>query len=378
MSKFFCPLPWIHQFIQADGIKMCCSSKTKLSVTPEEFAESDHLNSVKQTIINGDIPKDCMSCANLERKGFTSTRTSALKDWSFTIDTVPDKLLYLDLRYSNLCNFSCRSCEPAFSSSISEEIISNPILKKYYNAPTQIHVKNQLSESFFTSTLPTIKRINFTGGEPLLIKDNISVLEKLLEFDNKNCEILITTNGSVMNDKILRLINQFTNVHWTISLDGIEKSAEYIRYGTNWSQLKKNINSILNLRQSVAFNTVLSSYSVLSLSRLVNFFKEIKLRYSDQPVELWVSLCEFPDFLSPKILPNTLREIARLEIDRSITELLLIETNPKSTTDNLISLRKNLNDSIIKTSLYDKFVDFTENLDKIRDQKFERVYGVKL
>lgn len=357
---------------------MCCSSKTKLSVSSEEFANSTYLDSVKQTIANGNIPEDCRSCANLENKGFTSTRTSALRDWPVTINNVPDKLLYLDLRYSNLCNFSCRSCEPAFSSSISEEIISNPILKKYYNAPTQIHVKNQLSESFFTSTLPTIKRINFTGGEPLLIKDNISVLEKLLEFDNKNCEILITTNGSVMNDKILRLINQFTNVHWTISLDGIEKSAEYIRYGTNWLQLKKNINSILNLRQSVAFNTVLSSYSVLSLSRLVNFFKEIKLRYPDQPVELWVSLCEFPDFLSPEILPNALREIARLEIDRSITVLLSIETNPKSTTDNLISLRKNLDDSIIKTSLYDKFVDFTENLDKIRDQKFENVYGVKL
>ena len=379
MSKFFCPLPWIHQFIQADGIKMCCSSSTKINITPTEFANSDYIKTVKETITDGDIPPDCQSCVRLENQGYNSTRTLALNDWDYDIDTVPNKTEYLDLRHSNLCNFSCRTCEPAFSSEISRELSEHEELKTYHGITSDIHIENTLIRSDLITFLPTVKRINFTGGEPLLIKENINIFEELLASGNTDCEILITTNGSVINNKILELVKKFNNVHWTISIDGVGPTAEYVRNGTIWERLQDNIDQILLLGHSVAFNTVLSAYSVLDLSNLVKFFKAQKEKFPNQPLEIWCTICNIPNFLNPQVLTNKLKDRALVEIDQTLMILTDIEkTVHVSSLGTLNSLQKNLNDSIINEALSTKFIEYTSTMDKIRNQNFNQTFGIDL
>lgn len=372
-------MPWIHQFIQADGIKMCCSSGTKLNLTPTEFADSDYIKVVRETIANGDIPSDCRSCVRLENQGYNSTRTLALNDWDYDIDTVPTKIEYLDLRHSNLCNFSCRTCEPAFSSEISRELSEHEELKTYYGIASNIHMENTLIRSDLINFLPTVKRINFTGGEPLLIKENINIFEELLASGNIDCEILITTNGSIINNKILELIKKFNNVHWTISIDGVGTTAEYIRNGTKWEKLQDNINEILLLGHSVAFNTVLSAYSVLDLSNLAKFFKSQKEKFSNQPLEIWCAICDTPDFLHPQVLTKKLKDKALIEINQTLMILTDIEkTVHISSLGTLNSLQKNLNDSIINETLSTKFIEYTSTMDKIRNQNFNQTFGIDL
>lgn len=370
-------MPWIHQFIQADGIKMCCSSSTKLDLTPNEFARSDYLNTVKQTIKDGQIPKDCQSCVDLESQGYTSTRSLALNDWHYDIDTVPDQVLYLDLRHSNLCNFSCRSCEPGFSSEIARELQNNPQLRKYQVA-TSIHLENTKSQDDIKSLLPTVQRINFTGGEPLLIKENITVLEELVRIGNTECELLITTNASVINNKIIELAKQFNQTHWTVSLDAVGSTAEYIRNGTVWSSIVSNIKKILSTKQSLAFNAVLTAYNVLDISRLVEFFAELKLTYPNQPLELWFSICHHPNFLHPRVLNEQLKQCADRQLHKAIDLLSTVKNNPDRSIQTLKSLQKNLEESIINTELYNYFVDYTKELDQIRNQNFEETFGLKL
>ncbi len=379
MSEFFCPLPWIHQFIQADGIKMCCSSNTKINVTPTEFANSDYIKTVKKIITNGDIPPDCQSCVQLEKQGYVSTRTLALNDWNYDIDTVPSETQYLDLRHSNLCNFSCRTCEPAFSSELAREIFNYSELKKYYAVTSDTHIENKLIRSDLADLLPTVKRINFTGGEPLLIKENIRVFEELIALGNTDCEILITTNGSVINNKILELVEKFNSVHWTISIDGVGPTAEYIRNGTIWEKLQHNIDQILLLGHSVAFNTVLSAYSVLDLSSLARFFKAQKEKFPNQPLEIWCAICNIPDFLNPQVLTDKLKDKALKEIDQTLTILTDIEKQVHvSSLGTLNSLQKNLNDCIINETLLSKFIEYTSTMDKIRNQNFNQTFGIEL
>lgn len=372
MSKFFCPLPWIHQFIQADGIKMCCSSRTVLDLTSTEFTNSSFIKSVKETIANGDIPPDCETCVQAERKGFSSTRTLALKDWKYDIESVPDQIEYLDLRHSNLCNLSCRSCEPKFSSQIAREISLHPTIAKYYNPSSKIHLENQ---NDLDHLLPTIKRINFTGGEPLLNKENIRILEELIRLGNVDCEILITTNGTVINPTIVKLLKSFNSVHWTLSIDAVDIHAEYIRYGSIWNNIKNNIETILSLKQSVAVNTVLSAYSVLSLENLLKYFKSLKDTYTDQPLEIWFAHCDYPAFLKPSVLQGKLRQQAINNLTQSINILQGIKSNPTRSIDNLKSLRNDLNDSILSNALSDKFVKYTKDLDQIRNQNFNQTFG---
>jgi uncharacterized Fe-S cluster-containing radical SAM superfamily protein len=372
MSNFFCPLPWIHQFIQADGIKMCCSSKTKLTLTPIEFANSEYIKTVKEQFKEGIIPNDCIGCKNKEQQGYTSTRNLALNDWNYTINSVPEKIEYLDLRWSNLCNYSCRTCEPTFSSEIAREISSNPMLKKYYYVNNDIRITNNIDIS---DLLPSIKRINFTGGEPLLIKENIYVLEQLILLDNTNCEILITTNGSVINPNLLSLVKQFSNVHWTVSIDAVKTQAEYIRNGTNWEQLCRNLHDILSLKHSVGINCVLSSYSILGLSQLVKFFNNLKTQYCDQPLELWFDMCEYPKFLNPANLSIVFKDWALNEIFQAIELLRSVDNNPDRSLDTLISLYNNLNDAELTEN--EQFITYTNELDLIRNQNFNAVFNLK-
>ena len=377
MSKFFCPLPWIHQFIQADGIKMCCSAQTKLDVTPKEFFQSGYISNIKQSITQGVVPQDCGNCLRLEQQGYSSTRTLALNDWNYTIDDIPNEILYLDLRHSNLCNFSCRSCEPGFSSEISREIQKNLNLRKYHKS-TNIHTENIKSQENITDLLLTVQRINFTGGEPLLIKKNINILEKLIEIGNTNCELLITTNGSVVNDNLLDLIQKFDRVHWTISIDAVGQPAEYIRYGTVWSSVDSNINQILQSKQSVALNTVITSYSLLDLSSLLQYFKMLKNSYSTQPLEIWFHICSTPEFLNPTVINDSQKIKALDELAKSIDILSRIDSNPSRSIATLESLQNNLKECIIKTSLYNTFVSYTKELDAIRNQNFKQTFGLDL
>lgn len=377
MTKFFCPLPWIHQFIQADGIKMCCSSNTKLDISSEEFFNSTYLNDIKNNIRQGIIPKDCQGCINLESQGYSSTRTLALKDWIYDIDNVPNELIYLDLRNSNLCNFKCRSCEPNFSSEIAREIHQNLQLQKYHKL-TPIHTENTKSYGDLKNVLANIQRINFTGGEPLLIKKNISILEDLVSAGNTKCELLITTNVSIINNKILNLTKKFNQVHWTLSIDAVNNVAEYVRYGTIWESIHNNIIKILSTKRSVAFNTTLTAYNILDLSNLLKYFKQLKNTYDNQPFELWFSICSSPKFLNPLVLNDKTKNKALIELKESIKILSTIENNPDRSIQTLKSLQKNLEESIINTELYNYFVDYTKELDQIRNQNFEETFGLKL
>lgn len=342
---------------------MCCSSSTKFNVTPVEFNQSTYIAGVRAAIANGQVPADCRSCVYAESQGFSSTRTLALADWNYDASTVPSEILYLDLRHSNLCNFSCRTCEPAFSSEIAREQ-GLPI----------IHLENTKVKTDVQNLLPTVKRINFTGGEPLLIKENIQVLERLIELGNTNCEILITTNGSVMNPKILDLVKQFTSVHWTISLDAVENQAEYIRNGTNWDKLCTNLHSIMTLNHSVGINCVISAYSILGLSNLIEFFKKLKQQYPAQPLELWFNVCESPKFLNPANLTETLKSIAFTELEQSINILKQIESNPPRSLATLMALQNSLKDVIINTNT--QFEDYTKELDSIRNQNFNSTFKI--
>lgn len=376
-TKFFCPLPWIHQFVLANGIKMCCSSRTKLDVTPTDFANSDYIKNIRATISNGDAPNDCQQCVQAEARGYTSTRSIALKDWNYTLETVPDQVEYLDLRHSNLCNFSCRTCEPTFSSEIAREITNNSQLSKYHQV-TPVHITNTISQPNIKEFLPNIKRINFTGGEPLLIKETTEILKELIAQGNTACELLITTNASVMNHQIVSLLRQFTDVHWTISIDAVGNIAEYIRNGSDWNTIENNVMQILRLKHSVGFNCVLSAYSVLDISRLVTVFGKLKEQYSRQPLELWFAVCENPYYLNPLILTGDLRSKAVAELGLAIDQLELIKSNPLSAINTLKGLQSNLIDSKIVTAQSDKFVEYTKDLDIVREQNFNDVFKIYL
>lgn len=367
MSDFWCPLPWIHQFIEPTGIKTCCQGRQKLQLSPLEFSNSDFVKEVQATILKNQVHDNCKSCHDSEQKGFDSTRIDALRDYpTYTKESIQNKVEYLDLRYSNLCNFSCRTCEPAFSSSIIKEVEQETLLRKWYAKLDRTNQFNEIIDDL-DKILPGVMKINFTGGEPLLIKENLVILTKLEELGLFDCEILITTNASVINPKWLEILKKFNWVHWTISIDAIESWAEYIRYGTIWPIVDENIKTILSLGHSVAFNTTVSAYSVLDIDRTVQYFLNLKKNVST-PFEHWFHVCVWPKQLNPSVLKNELARTARKKLSYAVQLLNTLDSNQLHSAKTLKNLIITLNTSSSELT-YD-FCEFTQQLDVIRGQSF--------
>lgn len=379
MSDVWCPLPWIHQFVTTTGVKMCCNSEYEADCTPTEFERSPVLREVKEFLSN-DIPHPhCDSCYKLEAGGLTSTRQNALRDYpSLNKDNIKDQIQYYDLRYSNLCNYSCRTCNPDFSSSIGKEVADNDLLKPYFKIKPGTARKNAYEDvaDDVIYNAPGLTRLLFTGGEPLLIKENLKILDHLIEIGNTDCEILITTNGSVINPAWLTVISKFNNVHWTVSLDGVGSVAEYIRNGCHWSVVKENFETILKLGHSVSINTTLSAYSVLTISQIVEFFLHYK-KTTQHPLELWFGTCQWPEHLNPAILQGDLALKARQELEKSIKLLATEPSNPEHCISDLKNALTILNTSN-NTKLFDKFSQYTKDLDLIRNQSFSNTFNLEI
>jgi sulfatase maturation enzyme AslB (radical SAM superfamily) len=341
-------------------------------MTPDEFKHSDFIKDVKKTITDGKIPHDCQSCVKQEQRGVKSVREGILKDFAYTIETVPDQIEYLDLRHSNLCNFSCRICSPTYSTSINREVLSNTKLLAYYS-PVEVGLKYDIASSI-DSLIPNLSRLNLTGGEPLIIKENLDILQRLLDQCRNDVHLLITTNASTFNPKILNLIKQFSNVHWTISIDGVDEVAEYARYGTDWPTVHANVHQILQLKHSVSINVTISAYSVLGLAATCNWFNSLRNAYQNQPLEIMFGVATNVDI---KFLPIHMRKNAKENLDQAIAVISNITTNPESELVTLNSLRNDLNDVTIHRATT-KFIQFTRDLDASRNQSFESTFKLPL
>ena len=375
-TDVWCPLPWIHQFVTTTGVKMCCSSGYEEKCSPKEFETSKELQEVKNHILS-DIPhKYCKGCYELDKQGLTSTRQNAIRDYPLlNKSNIEHRIEYYDLRYNNLCNFSCRTCGPDFSSSISHEITASPALQKYHNnIVTRKNTYENIADDI-TDNLSNLNRILFTGGEPLLIKDNLRILEKLIELNNTDCEILITTNCSVMNKEWISILKNFKRVHWTLSLDGVGKSAEYIRHGTVWNNVLDNIKNILTLNHSVAINTTLSAYSLLDISRVIELFVELK-KSATSPLEIWFGVCQWPSHLSPGVLTGKLADRARQELEKSIKLLSAVEDNPERCVLDLKNIL-NLLSTCSNSKTISTFAEFTKDLDLVRNQSFSKTFNLE-
>ena len=381
MTGFFCPLPWIHQFVEADTVKFCCASTKQMPMTPVEFQHSDYLKGVKDTIRSGEAPIECSDCVWQELHGHQSTRTRALRDFPhYNIDNIPDKVEYLDLRHSNLCNFSCRMCAPVFSTRIGQEIKSNPELRDFYPEKPYSPPINANIGPLIEDMLPNLTRINLTGGEPLLIKENIALLQKLIDMNMTNkVHLLITTNGSHSNPAITSLVGAFGRVHWTVSIDAVEDELEYIRHGAKWDLLEKNIDNMLDSvalgydSHSLTFNVTLSAYSVLGIDKLAKWYKRVNDRMWDDPVDMMFNVVYAPDFLSPAALPGHLHTKAIFALDEAYRILSKIEKE----SENLIavtSMFTGYDDPVLTP----KFLEFTKITDRIRKQDFASAFGITL
>ena len=126
-SKTFCIYPWIHLHAYPTGEAYpCCHAEMYYPVGNTQFKSLEEIwydapmRELRKDMLNERPNPACTRCYEQEESGFFSGRRSANKHHGHhigKIQTTPFEMTYWDIRFSNLCNLSCRSCGHIFSSS---------------------------------------------------------------------------------------------------------------------------------------------------------------------------------------------------------------------------------------------------------------------
>ena len=253
MSKTFCPIPWDHISVRANGdLRVCCQCvygdqavlKNEKSViynghneTVESARNAPIAKDIRKNMLNGEQPDACKLCWDEEKIGVNSKRMHANNMGLITLDeaknittetgeiTTPEKpIAYYDLRFGNKCNLKCRSCGPADSSQwyddwvgwtnkteFGDDGIGYTKLAQDKNGKwvTINDTFDWYEDSRFMDELINnidhVKRIYFTGGEPTIIHQHMEVLKKCIETDTaKNIHLEYNSNMAKLPQSLIK------------------------------------------------------------------------------------------------------------------------------------------------------------------------------
>jgi len=307
----------------------------------------------RKEMLDGKRPAECDYCWNVEdnSNSFSDRVFKSSEPWSLDqMDTIKNSSWnadynprYVEVSFSNTCNFKCAYCGPQYSSKWVEEIEKyghydtatrfNSIedIKHRNEMPLKHSEHNPYIEAFWKwwpSLFKDLHTFRITGGEPLLSPDTFKVLEYIQEHyeQNPNLSLAINTNLGVPQKLIDKLItickdlvdnNKIRELIIFTSVESTGRQAEYVRYGLDYNQFWINIENILTQLPKVTVNIMaaFNALSVFTYSELIDKVLEVKkkytndMRYWNTPLQLDTSYTRWPPHLNVKILEPEHKEL---------------------------------------------------------------------
>ena len=254
------PAQNFEQYIDTDA-----GTGKYIPITLEQHWNSDHMKSVRKRMMSGEVLPECEVCND------KLLNTSVYRDYFWHLfkhkyeyiwDTTDSEgcttmqPVSWDYRFSNLCNFKCRTCGDMLSSSWESEQRQNNMInwsnpKNSWMIP---EVKKQIEqfqesqiEAEFSKAVEEhrVEEVYWVGGEPLMYEQHWRYMQRIIDLgDGKNVYARYNTNLSRTSYKG---INLYTGIlsnlrDWQIcaSLDGTGKIGEYIRTGLDYNKWRNN------------------------------------------------------------------------------------------------------------------------------------------
>lgn len=297
-GEYFCAAPFTSLYEGPSGkVATCCKTNNVLGYTAEntleEIANSKEAQRVRKEFLAGKKPDQCKSCWDQEKSGKISNNRLHSNNLGFdTIDKVvqsTDKngymssqhITWLDLLWTNKCNFACLGCSPVFSSTIDlnyKEEFSKLHNKDYNSDITDWNTSNDSKIDYIVKHSDSIKTIHLNGGEPLMSEDLYEFLEALIDKGlHKKITLWSHTNGSIKEYKGKDLILDYFS-YWgnkckiTLSNDGHGKYGEYIRYGYNDKKWLATYQKIKDAKVVFKIQTCVNVFNVLYLDEINDWY----------------------------------------------------------------------------------------------------------
>jgi radical SAM protein with 4Fe4S-binding SPASM domain len=397
-SKTICAVPWMHLNFEPNGkVVPCCLTSAhnyfagdlnKDSI--EEIWNSKNMRKLRKEMIDGVEPAICNKCFDREKVTGISGRTHHNRNFPEVIEAIPEiteedgkcttmDLKYWDFRFSNLCNFKCRSCGPRYSSAwvpdakklgwISEQ-------EKVWHIKETEKITNV---DFLRASVDKVKTIYFAGGEPLMMPEHWAILDMLVEAKRFDVKIQYNTNMSLLGynkKKVLDYWKQwdFGMIEVWPSIDELNERAELIRAGTVWSKVEANIKEVAKYPNIIMRpGLTIGAWNVFRIPEIVDELVALGCIRQHEYMNhnnWFVNLLETPVHYHVSIWPDKQRQIIIDHLREWIAEFnAQHNTDIQPIMDHIISeLEKPWNQQAAE-----RFVDISNEVDKVRG---ENIYEV--
>lgn len=396
-TETICTVPWMHLNFEPNGkVVPCCLTSTYnyfagdlTTQSIEEIWNSDNMKQLRVEMMNGIEPKICNKCFDMEkvapRESGRYHKNNQFRDVLEKIPSITDEdgtchemeLRYWDFRFSNLCNFKCRSCGPRYSSAWVPDAKKLGWISEQDKVWTIEAVDDTTNFDFLKDQIKHVESIYFAGGEPLLMDEHWQILDLLLEGDRRDVMLSYNTNASTLTYGKKNIIDywsrwDFGKLEVWPSIDEIGERAEVIRSGTVWSKIEENLKELVQYDNIILRPGItVGAWNVFRLPEIINYLVEIgvireKLGFSN----FFINLLEHPSHYHVQILPDDFRKATIEKLQTFIQDHnRTYNTNISNLFTHILSeLEKPYNAAHAR-----QFMIITEEVDSIRNENLLEV-----
>ena len=364
-----CMAPWVHTYLSPQTERrMCCASREPaqnfeqyidtaagtgeyIPITLDEHWNSPHMMSVRSRMMAGETLPECEVCnhkllnTDVYRTYFWQLFKHKYPDIWETTDTAGRTTMQpvsWDYRFSNLCNFKCRTCGDMLSSAWETEQKQQNIVdwSNPKNTWMRPEVRRTISafqdsqiEAEFAEAVEQhrVEEVYWAGGEPLMYEQHWRYMKRMVELgDGPRVYARYNTNLSRVDYRGVNLYRDILSGlrDWQIcaSLDGTGTIGEYIRTGLDYDQWLEHFGQAVAIqrhRRQVRIDFTLTLPGMFEVTRI----RQLAKTYGVE-VLAKVMFSFSPDIvMSPLALPRSLLEpwIDELvsEVDGALRDVLV-------------------------------------------------------
>ncbi len=386
-TQQFCVLPFIGLHVDSDRNFVPCCKIQKLRDVPvcdspqealEFYRKSEHLQEIRQSFLDGDIPNTCKKCFSGGGRSYPFLKNKEYLELEAqngnknSIIPITGKIITFNFVLLNTCNLRCRMCAPALSSSIAK--IWDKELENLLNVPNHQNFNHQgfLQGLLSSPELATVNYVALGGGEVLL---NHNFKELFTEIAEKLAlvKFQIISNLSIDKFETIDFFGNFPDIQimFTVSVDGGREVQSYVRNLINLPVFESNIERLKRFKNlKVAVFPTISMFNVFDVENLITYSYEL----FDDDFGIGPNIVG-QNFLHVKNLPRKLKEEAIISISKAV-ESVKTKYSAKQNFDKAVSFLENVKQLVlnhmdyVNPAEYKLFVDYTRKLDTLYGTNF--------
>lgn len=353
-----CDLKWNYPIfgMSRGEFRSCCRTPTNLITESDlqthgidAFLNSPRERQERLDLIRGRRTEACASCWKLEDSGINSPRHHPKQMWwqliksnivkpseyneenlKLELSKINDidhpalnsyKPYMLEISMGNTCDMKCMYCTHHYSTQWAterikyKEITQEQYDKEFPKAPPSFEGK--FWEWFNNTARYSITRLGLIGGEPLIMPEFYTFMDKVLQsveevnhIRQEKITLWIVTNLNTPPNYFQRVLEYLPKITKVFkleilgSMESVGEKAEYIRNGVSWEKFTKNVDTILsntNLEFDFGFIMSVNALNITSLKDFIAYTKALYEKHN-RPVTLKQNLISFPSWQSPMIL----------------------------------------------------------------------------